>query len=43
MKAAIKGGISGPFIVAGSSAKSLLLDKVVTGQMPPGETKLTGG
>jgi cytochrome c553 len=40
-EAAIKGGISGPSIVAGSSAKSLLLDKVVTGQMPPGKTKLT--
>ncbi|HEU0121634.1 MAG TPA: PSD1 and planctomycete cytochrome C domain-containing protein [Bryobacteraceae bacterium] len=39
-EAALKGGASGPSIVPGAAAKSLLLDKVVTGQMPPGQ-KLT--
>jgi len=38
----LKGGDSGPAVVVGSAAKSLLLDKVVTGQMPPeGKNKLT--
>src|SRR5262245_58384413 len=40
-ESALKGGATGPAIVAGASARSLLLDKVVTGQMPPGKTKLT--
>jgi mono/diheme cytochrome c family protein len=40
-EALLKGGVSGPAIVPGHSAKSLLLDKVVTGQMPPGKLKLT--
>jgi hypothetical protein len=37
----LKGGATGPVIVPGASAKSLLLDKVVTRQMPPGNPKLT--
>ncbi len=40
-EAALKGGASGPSIVPGNAAKSFLLDKVVTGQMPPGKVKLT--
>ena len=40
-EAALKGGASGPAIVPGDAAKSLLLDKVVSGQMPPGKVKLT--
>ena len=40
-EAMLKGGASGPSIIAGSAANSLLLDKVVTGQMPPGKLKLT--
>ena len=38
---ALKGGASGVSILPGDSAKSLLMDKVVTGQMPPGKVKLT--
>jgi len=37
----LKGGTSGPVVVPGAAAKSLLLDHVVTGQMPPGKVKLT--
>lgn len=40
-EAALKGGASGALVVPGAAAKSLLLDKVVTGQMPPGKVKLT--
>ncbi|MFN0101501.1 MAG: DUF1553 domain-containing protein [Bryobacteraceae bacterium] len=40
-EAALKGGVSGPAVVPGAAAKSLLLDHVVTGQMPPGKVKLT--
>jgi mono/diheme cytochrome c family protein len=39
--AILKGGASGPVIVPGESARSLLIDKVVTRQMPPGKAKLT--
>ena len=41
VEAVLAGGKSGPAAVAGASAKSLLIDKVVTGQMPPGKAKLT--
>ena len=40
-EAALKGGASGPAIVPGNAAKSFLIDKVVTGQMPPGKAKLS--
>lgn len=40
-ESALKGGASGAAIHPGESAKSLLMDKVVTGQMPPGKVKLT--
>lgn len=40
-ESALKGGASGVSILPGDSAKSLLMDKVVTGQMPPGKVKLT--
>ncbi len=40
-EAALKGGASGASIVPGEAAKSLLIDKVVTRQMPPGPVKLT--
>ncbi|MDA0207570.1 MAG: PSD1 and planctomycete cytochrome C domain-containing protein [Acidobacteria bacterium] len=36
----LKGGMSGPAVVPGKSAASLLMDKVVTGQMPPGPSEL---
>ncbi len=39
--AALKGGESGPAIVPGDATKSLLIDKVVTRQMPPGKDKLS--
>jgi len=39
--AVLKGGAAGAVIVPGAAAKSLLLDKVVTQQMPPGKVKLT--
>ena len=39
--AVLKGGASGAAVVPGEAAKSLLLDKVITGQMPPGKVKLT--
>ena len=37
----LNGGASGPVVLPGESAKSLLLNKVVTRQMPPGNAKLT--
>jgi cytochrome c553 len=40
-EAILKGGASGPAVVPGEAAKSLLIDKIVTGQMPPGKVKLT--
>jgi hypothetical protein len=40
-EAALKGSATGPVIQPGNSAKSLLLDKIVTRQMPPGKVKLT--
>ena len=36
----LKGGQSGPAIVAGSPDRSLLMEKLVSGQMPPGEARL---
>ncbi len=38
----LRGGKSGPAVAPGAAAKSLLVDKIVTGQMPPGKVKLTG-
>lgn len=40
-EAILKGGASGPVVIPGAAAKSLLLDKVITRQMPPGNVKLT--
>lgn len=40
-EAVLKGGAAGAVIVPGNSAKSLLLDKIVTRQMPPGKNKLS--
>jgi mono/diheme cytochrome c family protein len=37
----LKGGESGPVVMPGSADKSLLIDKVVTQQMPPGKVKMT--
>ena len=37
----LKGGAAGPVVVPGAPEKSLLIDKVVTRQMPPGKLKLT--
>ena len=39
--ALVKGGKSGPGIVVGNSAASLLLDKVASGTMPPGDDRLS--
>ncbi len=39
--ALLKGGESGPAIQPGRSGRSLLMDKIVGGQMPPMEPKLT--
>jgi hypothetical protein len=36
----LKGGESGPAIIAGDAAKSLIIEKIVSGEMPPGEKKL---
>lgn len=36
----LKGGKSGPAVVPGKSAESLLMQKVVSGQMPPGPSRL---
>lgn len=41
-EAILKGGASGPVVVPGLSEKSLMVAKLVTGQMPPGKVKLTG-
>ena len=40
-EAILRGGASGPVVSPGSSDKSLLITKVITGQMPPGSKKLT--
>ena len=38
--ALLQGGQSGPAIVAGSPDRSLIMEKLVSGQMPPGEARL---
>ena len=40
-EATLKGGASGPVVAPGMADKSLIIDKVVTRQMPPGKNKLT--
>jgi hypothetical protein len=40
-EAVLRGGASGPVVQPGMAAKSLLMDKIVTGQMPPGKNKMT--
>lgn len=40
-KLIVKGGDSGTGLVAGQSDQSLLVRKIVSGEMPPGEKKLT--
>ncbi len=37
----MKGGATGPAVVAGAPDRSLLMDKVITKQMPPGKQKLS--
>ncbi len=37
----LQGGQSGPAIVAGSPDRSLIMEKLVSGQMPPGEARLS--
>lgn len=37
----LKGGATGPALVAGAPDRSLLMDKVITKQMPPGKQKLS--
>ncbi len=37
----LKGGESGPVVMPGEADKSLIIDKVVTRQMPPGKNKMT--
>ncbi len=37
----LKGGRSGPAVVAAAADRSLLLDKVVSGAMPPGDAALS--
>src|SRR5205823_8253160 len=39
----LKGGKSGKAIVPGSSARSLLIEKIASGTMPPGKNKLDEG
>src|SRR3954462_5618391 len=40
----LQGGTTGPAVVAGNSAKSLLIEQVTQGRMPPGRAaKLSGG
>src|SRR5262245_38155000 len=39
-KLAVKGGKSGPAIIPGDSAKSLLVQRLKAGEMPPGEKKV---
>lgn len=41
LSAMVRGGESGPVVVQGSPQKSLLLEKVLSGEMPPGKEKLT--
>ncbi len=36
----VRGGKSGPAVVVGSSATSLLMDKVISGAMPPGDGRV---
>jgi hypothetical protein len=36
-----KGSDNGPVLVAGAAERSLLFEKISTGEMPPGKTKLT--
>ncbi|MYC82436.1 MAG: DUF1553 domain-containing protein [Acidobacteria bacterium] len=38
--ALLQGGQSGPAVVAGSPDRSLIMEKLVSGQMPPGEARL---
>src|SRR5262245_38363970 len=40
--AVLRGGKSGPAITPGAAAKSLLMDKIWSGAMPPAGSKLTG-
>lgn len=40
-QALLKGGRSGPAIVAGEAARSLIVEKIVSGSMPPADPKLT--
>ena len=40
-EAVLNGGASGPVVTPGGAENSLLITKVVTGQMPPGPKKLT--
>ena len=40
-QAILNGGATGPVVVPGAAEKSLLMTKVVTRQMPPGDIKLT--
>jgi hypothetical protein len=42
LESVLKGGNSGPVVVPGAAEKSLMMTKLVTGQMPPGKVKLTG-
>lgn len=37
----VKGGESGPAVVAGQADQSLLVARIVSGEMPPGDKKLT--
>lgn len=37
----VKGGRSGPAIAAGDAARSLMMEKIVSGSMPPTQPKLT--
>lgn len=39
----LKGGATGAAVVAGAPDRSLLMDKVITKQMPPGKQKLSDG
>lgn len=40
-EAILKGGESGSVVMPGAADKSLLIDKIVTRQMPPGKVKMT--
>ena len=39
----LRGGTSGPVVEIGSSAKSLLVERIVAGTMPPGDSRLAEG